>query len=99
MAKFPSVSSQLTWAAELAQGKDVTLQSEPDLMLLSLAVAFSYLDLRIFANEGEAGLCCNVPATQLCVPKSMCCLVAARSISHIPEEETSCQFVSRRMLV
>lgn len=67
-------------------------------MLLSLPVAFSYLDLRIFANEGEAGVCCNVPATQLCVPKSMCCPVAARSISHIPEE-TSCQFVSRRMLV
>lgn len=72
MAKFPSVFSHLTWAAVLAQGsgKGYYLGSQTDLMSLFLPwMFFFYLDLKIFANEWEAGLHCHISATQLSTDK------------------------------
>jgi len=50
---------------------------------------FSYLDPRIFANEGEAGLYCNISATQLSIHKPKFFLVVTCSNSLIPAEETA----------
>lgn len=84
-----SSTGQQHWLRE--RGRHVTLRSETDLMLLSLSLslAFSYLNLRIFANEAETGLHCNVPVLQFCIHRSTCRPAAVCSISRIPAEETT----------
>lgn len=59
----------------------------------SLSLAFSYLDLRIFANEVATGLHCNVPVPQFCILKSMRCPVPVCGICFIPAEETTFRIV------
>lgn len=55
----------------------------------SLSRAFSYVHLRIFANDRETGLHCNVPFPWFCIGKFMWCPVAARGIFLVPAEETT----------
>lgn len=55
----------------------------------TLWLVFSYLALRIFANEGERRLHAVSHFPPFCIQKSICCPVAAFSSSHIPVEETT----------
>lgn len=64
------------------------------LCYFSHLLLLSSLDLRIFANEGETSLPCNVLVPQLCIPKSMSCPVAACSFSLIPVKQTTFRIMS-----
>lgn len=59
------------------------------LCYFSYFLVLSPLDLRIFADEWETSLPCNVLVPQFCIHKSMSSPVAACSFSLIPVKETT----------
>lgn len=96
MAKFPLVFSQLNKEQHWLREREDRTPWEGRLTLcyFSHLMVPSSLDLRIFANEGETSLPCNVLVPQLCIPKSMSCPEAACSFSLIPVKQTTFRIMS-----